>query len=125
MNEREIDEIDNEEYMLNEMYIGPSQTTEMYTVENNNSKGKNGWILFLIFTTLLFGGLFTYYLFVSKKCKEKPTNNNKINFDELIKKNEFKQWLLYGKRDQYGNNNFDKILWILDNDNYLTKPGNN
>lgn len=121
MNEREIDEIDNEEYMLNEMYTGPSQTTEMYTVENNNSKGKNGWILFLIFTTLLFGGLFTYYLFVSKKCKEKPTDNNKINFDKLTNTDEFRHWLLYGNRDRYRNKNFEKILWILDNDQYLRR----
>ena len=109
MNEREIDEIDNEEYMLNEMYTGPSQTTEMYTVENNNSKSKNGWIIFLIFTTLLFGGLFTYYFFVSSKCKEKPTDNNKINFDKLTNTDEFKHWLLFGNSDRYGNRNLKKI----------------
>jgi hypothetical protein len=103
MNEREIDEIDNEEYMLNEMYTGPSQTTEMYTVENNNCKGKNGLILFLVFTTLLFSGLFTYYLFVSKKCKEKPTE---IDFDKLIDNQEFTQWLnaTPKKGPQYGSN---------------------
>lgn len=101
MNEREIDEIDNEEYMLNEMYIGPSQTTEMYTVENNNSKGKNGWILFLIFTTLLFGGLFTYYLFVSKKCKE--TTKKEINFDDWINRDDFKKWLSMNNKN-YGSN---------------------
>ena len=111
MNEREIDEIDNEEYMLNEMYTGPSETTEMYTVpvENNYCKSKNGWIIFLIFTTLLFCGLFTYYFFVSSKCKEKPTDNNKINFDKLTNTDEFKHWLLYENTDRYGNKNLKKI----------------
>ena len=109
MNEREIDEIDNEEYRLNEMYTGPSETTEMYTVpvENNYCKSKNGWILFLIFTTLLFCGLFIYY-FVSKKCKETSTEKE-INFDKLTNTDEFKHWLLFGNSDRYGNRNLKKI----------------
>ena len=83
MNEREIDEIDNEEYRLNEIYTGPSETTEMYTVpvENNYCKSKNGWIIFLLFTTLLFGGLFIYYFFVRTKCKE----NKDIQSEKEIK----------------------------------------
>ena len=118
MNEREIDEIDNEEYMLNEMYTGPSQTTEMYTVENNNSKGKNGLILFLIFTTLLFGGLFTYYFFVSTKCKE--TTKEEINFDKLTSSPAFEQWLLHGNTDIWANRNFNKISRIVEADKFLT-----
>jgi flagellar basal body-associated protein FliL len=117
MNEREIDEIDNEEYMLNEMYSGPSQTTEMYTVENNNSKGKNGLIIFLIFTTLLFGGLFTYYFFVSTKCKE--TTKEEINFDKLTSSPAFEQWLnAKPKKGHYGNN-FKRIEHNLNFQNNL------
>lgn len=120
MNEREIDEIDNEEYMLNEMYTGP--TTEMYTVpiENNNCKGKNGWIIFLLLTTSIFFGLFINYLLVSTKCKEKPTNNNKINFDELTSSPEFEKWLLHGKGN-WRNRRFDKISRIFDHSNYVSE----
>jgi hypothetical protein len=83
MNEREIDEIDNE-LMLTEMYTGPSQTTEMYTVpvENNNCKSKNGLIFFLVLCTLFFFGLFIYY-FVSLKLKEKKDVQSGVTMKNL------------------------------------------